>query len=59
MKDAILISPPFFHYEDHIKFGLESRGYNVFYINHKKNKFLHISIGRRLFVRFSVSLKEF
>lgn len=40
MKNAVLISPPFFHYEDHIKFGLESRGYNVFYINHKKNKFL-------------------
>ena len=38
MKDAILISPPFFHYEDFIKEELEKKGYRVFYLNHRKGK---------------------
>lgn len=37
-KNAILISPPFFHYEDHIKNELERMGYKVFYLNHKKGR---------------------
>lgn len=42
MKNAVLISPPFFHYEDYIRKELEQRGYNVFYINHRKCKLLNI-----------------
>lgn len=45
MKNAILISPPFFHYEDHIKKELEKKGYKVYYINHKKGRLLDALIS--------------
>lgn len=40
MRNAILIAPSFFHYEDYIKQELEKKGYHVFYINHKQGKLI-------------------
>lgn len=45
MKNALLISPPFFHYEDHIRIELEKRGYKVYYLNHKKGRILDALIS--------------
>lgn len=42
MKKALLITPPFFNYEDYIKQELEIRGYHVFYINHKRGKLVEV-----------------